>query len=211
MSMVKQAFIELILLTVASVGVALAANQIRERKSIDLTKDYFDPGSGRAHKSAGDVVPAGKSVEVVKPAAPVTAPTKPAAADAAKAENKKHLEHDFQTITLEEVQKVFDDPQTKQGLNIFVDARDDEHFAEGHIPGAVQCFPYESQRCLKGVMAAAGGAEKVIVYCGGGDCEDSIFMCRELTEAGVPTEAVFLFEGGWKEWSASGMPTEGGK
>jgi rhodanese-related sulfurtransferase len=112
---------------------------------------------------------------------------------------------------MDEVQSVFEDPQTAQGLNIFVDARDDEHFAEGHIPGALQCFPYEAKRCLDRVKAAADGADKVIVYCEGGDCEDSIFMCRELTEAGVPTEAVFLFEGGWKEWSARGLPTEGGK
>jgi 3-mercaptopyruvate sulfurtransferase SseA len=91
-----------------------------------------------------------------------------------------------------------------------VDARDDEHFAEGRIPGAIQCFPYEVQRCLDKVMAAAAGAEKVVVYCGGGDCEDSIFMCRELIDAGVPEEAVYLFEGGWKEWSASSLPMETG-
>lgn len=214
MTMVKQAFIELILITLASVGVALAANQIRERKSIELTKDYFERGSTPAQKPATDTPTAngiGKHVEGARPVQPIGLSVKPAAGETEKSAGKKHLEHDFQTISLEEVQKVFDDPQTRQGLNIFVDARDDEHFAEGHVPGAMQCFPYEARRCLDRVKMAADGAEKVIVYCGGGDCEDSIFMCRELTEAGVPTEAVYLFEGGWKEWSASGMPTEGGK
>ncbi len=220
MTMVKQAVVELILLTVASVGVALAANAVRERKSIELAKNYFDKGAPTAQpstppKTSGD-----------KPKPPVNTPPEMPAKSAAqappvtKAEKatdvaapgapKKHLEHDFQTIKLVEVKAVLDDPQTKQGLNIFVDARDDEHFAEGHIPGAMQCFPYEAKRCLGRVQAAAGGAEKVIVYCGGGDCEDSIFMCRELTEAGVPTEAVYLFEGGWKEWLEAKFPVEGG-
>lgn len=225
MTILKQAFVELVLLTLASIGVALAANGIRERKSIDLTKNYFELGKGGSNKagvapaanSQGSAVgsavpqktsPAGQ-VRAASPDMPET-PNQPLAnAATASAAPKKHLEHDFQSIILAEVREVFEDPQTKQGLNIFVDARDEEHFAEGHIPGAIQCFPYEIERCLDRVKAAAGGAEKVVVYCGGGECEDSIFMCRELTEAGVPFEAVYLFEGGWKEWSASGLPTEG--
>ena len=214
MTIFKQAVVELILLTVASVGVALAANEIRERKSIELTKNYFERGSG-APRKAGEQPPKGE----VPPSTPApntpnvgkTAETAKPVLETAQAATKKHIEHDFQSISLEEVQKVFEDPQTAQGLNIFVDARDDEHFAEGHIPGAMQCFPYESRRCLDRVTASADGADKVIVYCGGVDCEDSIFMCRELTEAGVPFEAVYLFEGGWKEWSARGLPTGEGK
>ena len=224
MTMVKQAVIELILLTVASVGVALAANKIREHKSIELTKNNFDKGSAPARNSVAGTPHGGtpsatgalKPEGITKPTQPVTpiantAPAKVAPDEIAKAASKKHLEHDFRIISLEEVQRVFDDPQTARGLNLFVDARDEEHFAEGHIPGAMQCFPYEARKCLDRVKAAADGADKVIVYCGGGDCEDSIFMCRELTEAGVPTEAVFLFEGGWKEWIAGGLPTEGAK
>jgi rhodanese-related sulfurtransferase len=201
MTVVKQAIIELILLTVASVGVALAANQIRERKSIELTKNHFNRGSSnpRVVEKNGEHAPVSKSAasEVVKP---------PGANGAAK----KHLDHNFQTITVDEAHEALDDPKTAQGLNVFVDARDDEHFAEGHIPGAIQCFPYESRRCLDRVVAAANGAEKVIVYCGGGDCEDSIYMSRELNEAGVPEEAIYLFEGGWKEWAAKDLHVETG-
>jgi len=218
MTMVKQGVYELILLTLASVGVALAGNAVRERKSIELTKNYFDKGSLDGHISAADSARGSKPNVASKPMPlqTVSPPTDTAPANAvqdetARTTGKKHLEHDFQTISVEAVEKVLNDPQTAGGLNIFVDARDEEHFAEGHIPGALQCFPYEVQRCLDKVTAAAQGAENVIVYCGGGDCEDSIFMCRELVEAGVPHEAVFLFEGGWKEWSARGLHTETGK
>lgn len=214
MTMIKQAFIELLFLTVASVGVALAANAVRERKPIELTKNYFSrhattPPTSVSKPLESNVPP---SVVPVLPSKPASAPPKPEKpADSQNAAPPKHLEHEFQKISLGEVTQVFDDPQTKQGLNIFVDARDEEHFAEGHIPGALQCFHYEAKRCLDRVKNAANGAEKVIVYCGGGDCEDSIFMSQDLIEAGVPSEAIFLFEGGWKEWVTNGMPVEGGK
>lgn len=225
MTIMKQAIVELVLLTLASVGVALAANGIRERKSIDLTKSYFETGTAESNNSVElSAKPApSKTVETTPSAAarvPSTTqveakPTQNSApantgAVASPPASTKHLEHPYQRMALAEARKLFEDPQTKQGLNVFVDARDDEHFAEGHIPGAIQCFPYEVQRCIDKVMAAAAGAEKVVVYCGGGDCEDSIFMCRELIDAGVPEEAVFLFEGGWKEWSAGSLPTETG-
>lgn len=221
--MFKQALVELVLLTIASVGVALAANEVRERKSIELTKSYFETGKSGASKTVQAPVQTVEK-ETNSTAAPVALQPKDDASGRkatppANATEKqqmasaptKHLEHPYQRITFAEVKEVFEDPQTKQGLNVFVDARDDEHFAEGHIPGAIQCFPYEVQKCIDQVRAAADGAEKVIIYCGGGDCEDSIFMCREAIDAGVPEEAVYLFEGGWKEWSAGKMPAETGR
>ena len=223
MTVIKQAAIELVFLTLASVGVALAANQIRDKGHIQLSKNYFDKGSGASKKQADakpgeipqsppspvkDSQPAASNGSAIPTRAPD--PAKSAAAENAKAASKKPLEHEFQTITVDEAHTVLDDEKTAQGLNVFVDARDEEHFAEGHIPGAMRCFPYESEQCLDKVKAAADGAEKVIVYCGGGDCEDSIFMSAQLQEAGVPYEAIYLFEGGWKEWAAKGLHSETG-
>lgn len=219
MTIVKQAIIELFLLTVASVGVALAANQIRERKSINLTQNIFTRGSASSNVGAKDPAAGAVNHETpLKPtsATPIHQPTNTPAGDVkssainAPSGPTKHLDHKYQTISVDEAHEVLDDPKTAQGLNVFVDARDDEHFAEGHIPGAIHCSPYESQRCLDRVKNAAAGAEKVIVYCGGGDCEDSIFMSGQLEEVGVPEEAIYLFEGGWKEWSAKGLHTETG-
>ena len=107
--------------------------------------------------------------------------------------------------------RVFDDPDTQSGLNVFVDARNDHNYEEGHLPGAVQCDPYLVDQYWDNVEPLVLGAMKVVVYCGGGDCEDSIFMCRELVNQGVPTEALFLYEGGWKEWVAAGGAAEIGR
>lgn len=113
-------------------------------------------------------------------------------------------------MQFDQVVATFKDANTARGLHVFVDARDDEHFIEGRIPGAVQSFPYEFDRFRENVLGRVAGAEKVIVYCGGGDCEDSIFMCRELIEAGVPEESIYLYPGGFREWSAKNMPVEKG-
>ena len=59
-------------------------------------------------------------------------------------------------------------------------------------------------------QGALYAAAIVVVYCGGGDCEDSIFMCRELVETGLASDNIFLYEGGWHEWSESDQPTQTG-
>ncbi len=122
-----------------------------------------------------------------------------------------HADHPYQTVTFAEAVAVFDDPATRQGLNVFVDARNDAQYEDGHIPGAVQCDPFEVERYVDELLIATNGVEKIVVYCGGADCRDSIFMCRELVELGLPSEAIYLFEGGWEEWSDADMPVALGR
>lgn len=122
-----------------------------------------------------------------------------------------HPKHPYQEIDFEGVLAVVKDPNTATGLNVIVDARKDEVFEEGHIPGAIVCYPHEIDLYIDLLRPAVSGAEKVIVYCGGGDCEDSIAMCRELIDMNVPYEAVQLYAGGWKDWTARNGPAETGR
>ncbi len=198
--------IELLVLGLLGIGLGFSANAVRDTGSIKLTKNYFDKGSPRptaksegiaaSTEGASAVAAAGDSL----PSAPATSVPSP------KTVAAKHLQHDYQEITFDDLVGVLNDPQTAQGLNVFVDARKADLFHEGHIPGAIHCDPYEPQGSIETVLARANGVEKVIVYCGGGDCEDSIFMCRDLVEGGVPNEAVYLYPGGWSEWTAKKMP-----
>ena len=94
---------------------------------------------------------------------------------------------------------------------IFVDARNDEHYHEGHIPGALHFDRFRPADHLPQVMPAAQMAEKVIVYCGGGDCEDSKFGALQLLEQGIPPYKVYVYMGGVKEWTARGLPLEQGE
>ena len=209
MSVLKQTLAELLVLALLGVALALGANSVRSQGSIKLAKNYFDKGSPMkraptddatraAEGSSGAALPA--HVQAVEPAPSTAAP-----------ELEHHPPHDYQEILFDEVVEVFSDPRTAGGLNVFVDARKDELYEEGHIPGAVQCDPYEEERYLQTVLDHVNGVERVIVYCGGGDCEDSIFMCRELIAADVPYELVYLYPGGWKEWTEQNMPVATGR
>jgi len=222
MQSLKRVFLDLGLLGGLSIVIGFGVNAIRERGAIRPTKNYFD----KTAQTPSRPKPASRSTGEVSP--PTPNPTNnPPATDAtpvatntpgalkqpktAQAENTKHLQHDYQEIDFGELVKVFQNPATAQGLNLFVDARKPDLYEEGHIPGAVQCDPYEPADALDVVVARAGGVERVIVYCGGGDCDDSIFLCRELLEAAVPYDSIFLYPGGWKEWSANQMPAQTGR
>jgi len=216
MQSIRKALQDLVLLGLLSIAIGFSVNAIRERGAIKPTKNYFE-------KTAQTPLQPGPEASRTTPNQTTTPPTKgttagatnshdaPKQPGAERMENAKHLQHDYQEIEFAELVKVFQDPATAQGLNLFVDARKLDLYEEGHIPGAVQCDPYEPADAIDGIMTHANGVERVIVYCGGGDCEDSIFMCRELVEAGLPYDSIFLYPGGWNEWSANQMPAQAGR
>ena len=86
------------------------------------------------------------------------------------------------------VTQLFYDPRYQQNLVIFVDARDDEHYQTGHVPGAYQFDFYHPDNFLTPVLQASQIAQEVLVYCNGGDCEDSELTATMLGDAGIPKE-----------------------
>ena len=119
-------------------------------------------------------------------------------------------EKGLQPIDGREAIQLFRDPQYEQELIVFVDARDDRHFQEGHIPGAYQFDRYYPEKHLPDVLPVCLNAAKVVVYCTGGNCEDSEFAALALKEAGVPRERLFVYAGGMTDWSTNGVPVEVG-
>jgi rhodanese-related sulfurtransferase len=53
-------------------------------------------------------------------------------------------------------------------------------------------------------------AERMVVYCNGGDCEDSLFTAVTLKNAGIPGTNLWIYPGGLGEWSTNGLPVETG-
>jgi rhodanese-related sulfurtransferase len=88
----------------------------------------------------------------------------------------------------------------RNGVALFIDAREADFFEEGHIPGAVNL----SVAAIKSTVPAGVPLDRpLIVYCSGGDCEDSGVVARALLKMGCRDVAVFA--GGWEEWSAAGI------
>lgn len=193
--------------------VALTVNTVRARQNasgaVELTRVYFDDARDAeiAAKYKKPVTSSAKS----NPDQGATSSTTTTPVESEPAIEVKHMDHPYQSVTFEGVVAIFDDPNTQDSVNIFVDARDDDSYEEGHIPGALQAFPQEIARYIDTVMQYAEGAEKVVVYCNGGDCTDSKYLCNELLDAGISYDRIYLFEGGWNMWTANGMPVETGR
>jgi rhodanese-related sulfurtransferase len=116
-------------------------------------------------------------------------------------------------ITLAETQDLF--AQKMQGAEglLFIDSRSRDDYAAGHIPGAL-AIPLDSvQRSGKTEAGSewAGtldfpGAQTLIVYCEGGDCQTSIALAKIIHDKGY--KDIRIFTGGWAEWSGAGLPEE---
>jgi rhodanese-related sulfurtransferase len=181
-------------LLVAALGLffALAANALSPR-GLRLGRNYFpDAGTtASATHSSG-------------------AATTPASTNPASATLQRLQQRGLQLISSNEVVELFRDPRHEQGLVVFIDARDNSHYAAGHIPGAWQFHHYRAEDYLPTILPACLNALKVVVYCNGGECEDSEFAAIMLRDAGVPRETLFVYAGGIIEWKAGGLPVETG-
>jgi rhodanese-related sulfurtransferase len=120
-----------------------------------------------------------------------------------------------QEVTLEEVVHCFRDPEYAPGQAdsryLFLDARNDADYQEGHIPGALQVDHYYKDEYLPDLLPRIDSAEHVIIYCNGDDCEDSILVCMDLLDEGVPARKLMLFRDGWEGWvkAKCAVETEG--
>jgi rhodanese-related sulfurtransferase len=93
-----------------------------------------------------------------------------------------------------------------EGDVIFIDAREEEEYDEGHIAGAL-VLPFDFWDDYWDLVQPELDTEKhIIVYCGGLDCELSLFAVRELKYLGY--DKAYTFFGGWVKWVEAGLPIE---
>ncbi len=183
-------------IVVALMGAVLAfALNAASPRGLTLTRDYF-PGA-------------------VRPSLPGLANTNLLLATAAtNAEVAAQLviarlkAKQLQLVNREQTQLLFQDPRYDHGAIAFVDARDDQHYQAGHIPGAYQFDHYRAPDYLAAILPVCTAAEQIVVYCNGGDCEDSEFAAVMLRELGVPNEKLVIYGGGFTDWSTNGLPVE---
>lgn len=211
MNRMQRTIIETVALLAIGTTVAYAGNAFRKSHSIEWTRDYFKKVQVQVPIKASPLDEAATANVATTAVVAADSPSAISIPAAAEPEVEKHLQHDYQSIDLAGVEAAIADPRYEQGMIVIVDARADEPFEAGRIPGAVQCDHYQLDKFIGPVIAKARVADQVIVYCNGGQCEDSIFMCQNLMEHGLAYDAIFLYEGGWKEWEKSGNPIATGK
>lgn len=97
---------------------------------------------------------------------------------------------------------------------LFVDARRRSVYEEGHVPGAVSISPWESgvdekvQNLFFDPRIAGSTESRIVVYCNGGDCEDSHMIGDKLWENKFT--AVYVYHDGWPDWTANKWPVTTG-
>ena len=95
----------------------------------------------------------------------------------------------------------------------FLDARRTSVYREGHIPGARPFSVWESDIDDKVKAFFAEGHDPssvILVYCSGGDCEDSHTLAQKLYMAGF--DDVLVYKDGFPDWEKRGLAiTKGDK
>lgn len=84
---------------------------------------------------------------------------------------------------------------------ILVDVREDNEWAQGHLPGAVHLGKGIIERDIEARVPDTGG--KVVLYCGGGF--RSALVADNLQKMGYTN--VESMDGGWRGWLEAGLPT----
>ena len=87
---------------------------------------------------------------------------------------------------------------------LFVDARTEEYYKEGHIPKAV-CNDNLDSLVTK-IEKQIAIDDGFVVYCSDDDCGSSEELAYLLQEQGFSN--IYLFNGGWKQWVDNNLPIE---
>jgi rhodanese-related sulfurtransferase len=82
---------------------------------------------------------------------------------------------------------------------LWIDARPEEEFVRGHIPGAIPLNEDDWNTLLPPLLAVWSPGRKLVVYCSQKSCNASHAVAERLrNEAGLKN--VYVLEGGWEEW-----------
>jgi rhodanese-related sulfurtransferase len=111
------------------------------------------------------------------------------------------IEQDIQVIPLIDALGKFSSTEV-----LFVDARPADHFARGHIPGAVS-VPFEQFDALFPVIVdLIDSGRELVVYCTDRECDDALLLAIELQAMGCTN--LVLYVDGFEWWKKHGGSVE---
>lgn len=96
----------------------------------------------------------------------------------------------------------------EEASSVLLDARPEELYRAGHLPGALSCPAGNVEAALGRWVERLSPEMPTVVYCDGLGCADSLEVAMKLKAMGF--EAVRLYPGGFAEWTAYGEDTHAG-
>lgn len=100
-------------------------------------------------------------------------------------------------INYSQVKKLMVDPSV-----MILDARNEHEFSEGHLPNSRNIFALEFEQYIPELIGMNKDI-RIIVYCGGGQCELSHELSNNLI--GLGFKKIYIYLGGWEDWKKNGM------
>ena len=117
--------------------------------------------------------------------------------DIAQIENSS-LQPQIREISIDVAERLFSDSV------LFIDARAEEYYLEGHIPNSICNDDFNSLVIqLEDLVDYNSG---FVVYCSDDDCGSSEDLAYQLQDQGYTN--IYLFKGGWKQWKQNNLPIE---
>lgn len=204
--------LEALIVAVVGLGLALIANA-RSDEGLKLGRDYFK----LPEKKTVQPAPEGP---IAHPGPTTQQAVAPASAERAAVEFDEAAQQVAQVIRdagltpvgYEEVSRLYADPKYNFDAYVFIDARNERHYREGHIPRAWRLDHVHPEPVIEMMKPFIEGAEKIVVYCNGGYCDDSLLTAGYLLEKQHVNPAVIsVYVGGFQEWVKKGQPVEKGE
>jgi rhodanese-related sulfurtransferase len=94
---------------------------------------------------------------------------------------------------------------------LILDARRSSVYRDGHIAGARSMSVWEADADDKVRALFAEGRDQsapVVIYCSGGECEDSHMLAEKLYKVGF--DDVLVYKDGFPDWQKRGLPVTKG-
>lgn len=100
-----------------------------------------------------------------------------------------------------------DDALAADSPILWIDARSEEEYFTGHIPGAILVNEDDWESGLGRLFEVWEPEQVLVVYCGAEACMSSRVVMRRLRED-LQEDKIYYLEGGWSVWRAAGLPVE---
>jgi rhodanese-related sulfurtransferase len=193
---IKTILVQMLVISVVGVGAGLVDSV---RRPIKLGRDApADPFATPTGTTTGTTPPANSS-GTPKPALP-NSDLKPG--DPGWTQTPKDALPKGQ-VTLDDAKRLFNSSAS------FVDARRKEDYELGHIKGAIRLNLKSFENGDPPLLAMIPRESFVVVYCSGGNCDESEHVAEFLSNSGYAK--VYVIHDGFPGWKAMGWPIETGE
>ena len=122
---------------------------------------------------------------------------------------------DWNDLKLEQIKKDVETIEVLNALELlpkgdicFVDAREPELYAETHIEGARNIFPYSPDEKISQLAKELPKGKLIIIYCDSVSCDKSDKLAHKLVALGI--KDVCVMPEGIEGWAMENGPLEGG-